>query len=616
VNAPCGYVPSRASVGLFGCQASSVVFLCLLFVGCGDNSPNATGPNAASPPVTTQPTASPQRDEPAPRLPPPKLVPPQPGGINLVDVTEQSGITFVHTDGGTGSLYIVQTVVAGLALLDYDNDGFVDVYFLNGAPTPGAHYDVPPRDELWRNNGDWTFTNVTEQAGVGETGYGLGVVSGDYDNDGDQDLYVNNFGPNVFYRNNGDGTFTDETAGSGTGCDLCGAGAAFLDIEADGDLDLYVANYVDFAYERNIVERIGQRVYSAGPRSYRPQADLLFRNNGDGSFTDISRESGIGLVPGPSMGLVGADYDDDGDTDVFVCCDNAPNLLWRNDGRGQFEEVAFAAGVAFDLEGKASGNMGVTCEDYDNDGRLDFYVTTFSEDLSVLYRGTGGGFFTDMARSSRSAVSTISHAKWGTTLSDFDHDGDRDLFVACGHFWIDARYVNDRTDVCVPNALLENLGDGTFRDVSLESGNGLGIVASSKGAGFDDLDNDGDLDVVILNANGRPSILRNDIETIRRSVQVVLRGKNANRDGVGCRVKVITGEREQIAEVHRGQGYQSGYGNRLHFGLGDAAKVDRLEVRWLGGGVDIIDNPPAAPFLEIAEGSGAGPLMMALRTEQ
>jgi hypothetical protein len=303
------------------------------------------------------------------------------------------------------------------------------------------------------------------------------------------------------------------------------------------------------------------------------------------------------------MGLVAADYDDDGDTDVFVCCDEAANLLWRNDGTGKFEEVAFAAGVAFDLEGGASGNMGVTCEDYDNDGRLDFYVTTFSEDLSVLFRGTGNGFFTDMARPSRSAASTISHAKWGTTLSDFDHDGDRDLFVACGHFWIDARYVNDRTDVCVPNALLENLGDGTFRDISLESGNGMGIVASSKGAGFDDLDNDGDLDVVILNANGKPSILRNDIETSRKSLQIVLRGTRANRDGVGSRVTIIAGSRDQISEVHRGQGYQSSYGDRMHFGLGDAASADRIEVRWLGGEVQVLEPAPAeARFLFIEQG--------------
>ena len=576
--------------------------LCLLAAGCG-----RAKPPAESKPVAVQPIVASQGEQSTQRLPPPKLRPPRPGGVNLVDVTDQSGVTFEHTDGGSGSLYIVQTVVAGLSLFDYDNDGLVDLYFLNGAPTPGVHYDPPPRNELWRNNGNWTFTNVTDGAGVGDTGYGLGVVSGDFDNDGDQDLYVNNFGPNVFYRNNGDGTFTDVTTRAGVGCDLFGAGAAFLDIEADGDLDLYVANYVDFAYERNIVERIGERVFSAGPSSYPPQPDVLFRNNGDGTFTDISRESGIATIPGPAMGLVCADYDDDRDTDIFICCDNAANQLWRNDGTGKFEDVAFTAGVAYDLEGGTNGNMGVTCGDYDNDGRLDFYVTTFSGELSVLYRNTGNGFFTDMAQPSLSAVSTISHAKWGTTLSDFDHDGDRDLFVACGHFWIDARYIADRTDVCVPNALLENQGDGTFRDISLESGNGMGIVASSKGAGFDDLDNDGDLDVVVLNANGKPSILRNDIETERKSVQIDLRAVKTNRDGVGARVKVVAGGREQIAEVHRGQGYQSSYGDRLHFGLGDAAKVSRIEVRWIGGEVEIIDDPPDSPFLLIREGGDCEP---------
>ncbi|MCI0357654.1 MAG: CRTAC1 family protein [Planctomycetaceae bacterium] len=578
--------------------------------GCGRTEPSA-GRQAAASQAAGEKTPN---DAPAPLPPliPPPLIPPQPGGIHLTDVTASTGISFAHTDGGVGSLYIVQTVVAGLALLDYDNDGFVDIYFLNGAPTPGARFDKPPHNELWRNNGDWTFTNVTDRAGVGDTGYGLGVVSGDFDNDGDQDLYVNNFGPSVLYRNNGDGTFSDVTSASGTLCDECGAGAVFLDIEGDGDLDLYVANYVDFAYERNIVERIGERVFSAGPAAYRSEPDVLLRNNADGTFTDISRESGIAQVPNASMGLVGADYDDDGDTDIFVCCDNAANQLWRNSGAGRFEEVGFAAGVAYDLEGGTNGNMGVTCEDYDNDGRLDFYVTTFSGELSVLYRNTGGGFFTDMARPSQSAVSTISHAKWGTTLSDFDHDGDRDLFVACGHFWIDTRYIDDRTDVKVPNALLENLGSGTFRDISRRCGDGLAIVASSKGAGFDDMDNDGDLDAVILNANDKPSILRNDLQTPRKSVQIVLRGRGANREGVGARVKVVVDGREQISEVHRGQGYQSGYGNRLHFGLGEG-RLTRIEVRWIGGQTDIIEDPPDAPLLLVTEGGHCQRLLHPLR---
>jgi hypothetical protein len=567
----------------------------LLAAGCRDAT-LPVPPPAANPPLLT-PTSRKTDFTPV-------LTPPTPDGIHLTDVTAGTGITFVHTDGGAESLYIVQTVVAGLALFDYDNDGLVDIYFLNGAPTPGSRFDVPPHHELWRNLGGFRFADVTDEAGVGDTGYGLGVVSGDYDNDGDQDLYVSNFGPSVLYRNNGDGTFTSVTEAAGVARSLCGAGAAFLDIEGDGDLDLYAGNYVDFAYERNVVERIGDRAYSAGPLAYRSQPDLLFRNNGDGTFTDSSQECGIAETPNATMGLIAADYDGDGDSDIFVCCDNAANQLWRNDGRGRFEEFGFAAGVAFDLDGGTNGNMGVTCEDYDNDGRLDFYVTTFSGELSALYRNTGGGFFTDMARPSQSAASTISHAKWGTTLADFDHDGDRDLFVACGHFWIDARYVDDRTDVKVPNAMLENLGSGKFRDISRQCGDGLGIVASSKGAGFDDLDNDGDLDVVILNANDKPSILRSDLNSPRRSLQIVLRGRTASREGVGARVKVVAGPREQISEVHRGQGYQSGYGNRLHFGLGEE-RVTRIEVRWIGGGTDVIENPPEAAWLLIDEGGGA-----------
>lgn len=541
--------------------------------------------------------------------PPVDILPTPEGKPEFVDVTQGSGIDFIHTDGKGGPRYIVQTVVAGLTTFDYDGDGFVDIYFLNGAPNPGSQFDRVPKNALYRNNGDWTFTDVTEQAGVGDPGYGLGVVTGDYDNDGDQDIYVNNFGPNVLYRNNGNGTFTDVTVEAGTQCDKVGGGVAFLDIEGDGDLDLYVANYVDFTYENNIVDKIGDTEFSSGPKSYNPVPDVLFRNNGDGTFTDISEESGIAKVAGPGMGLVSADYDDDGDPDIFVCCDYAANLLFRNDGAGHFDEVALLAGTAYDSLGNANGSMGVDVGDYNQDGKLDFYMTVFTGEQSTLYENMGDGIFQDMSKPSGASASTLPHVKWGTTLADFDNDTDDDLFVACGHFWVNARNVDDRTAVRVPNAYLENNGKGRFTDISNRSGMGMAVRESSKGAAFDDLDNDGDLDVVLLNANAPPTLLRNDLRSGAKSVQISLVGKKSNRDGVGAKVVLETSDGQQQDEVRRGRGYQSSYGDRLHFGLGDAS-IEAIRIRWPTGAEQRIENPPSASLLRITEEGECEPISL------
>lgn len=503
--------------------------------------------------------------------------------IRLTDMTSRCGVTFRHTDGGTGERYIIESVVAGLALFDYNGDGYLDIYFLNGAPR-GATELERPRNALYRNNGDWTFTDVTLQAGVGDTGFGLGVVAGDYDNDGDLDLYLNNSGPNVLYTNNGDGTFSDvtEEAGVGNGR-LVGAGTCWLDIERDGDLDLYVANYVDFNYDNHIVRKIGPYQFHPGPADYNPVADHLFRNNGDGTFTNVTRESGIGAVAGTGMGMVCLDYDSDGDTDVFVCNDHLPNFLFQNDGHGSFQEVGLVAGVAFDAAGNQNGSMGADCGDYDNDGRLDLFMTDYSSEMPVLYRNLGGGMFEDRTRRARIASTTFPHVTWGTGLVDFDSDGYRDIFVACGHFMDNIRHIDDRTRVRVANIVLQNLRDGTFADVSNQCGDGLLPVEASKGAAFDDLDNDGDVDAVILNANSRPTVLRNDSPP-RHWLQVRLIGTRSPRDAAGSQVRVTAGGISQVAEVHAGRGYQGHFGTQLHFGLGEAQQVEQLEVLWIGGG--------------------------------
>jgi len=497
----------------------------------------------------------------------------------------------------------METVTAGLSLFDYDNDGDIDIYFLSGSPLPGLQPDVPSRNELYRNEGGWKFTNVTDEAGVGDKGFALGVAVGDYDNDGDRDIFVNNYGANVLYRNNGDGTFTDvaEQAGLG-GADFFASGACFLDIDKDGDLDVYVSNYLKFTYDLYGPRYMrGVPVYR-DPRQYPASPDILYRNNGDGTFTDISEASGIALHEGWGMGMVCADYDNDGDTDIFIANDESENFLFQNDGTGKFEEVGLIAGVGYDLHGDEHGSMGVDCGDFDNDGWLDFYVTSYQSQLATLYKNLGDGTFQDVTLMTGAGAGTFPNVTWGNTIADFDNDGDRDIFVACGHLQDNIEKYTDSSTYFEQNLLLLNTGNRKFADVSNSSGDGLLVRFSSRGAGFDDLDNDGDLDAVILNSREGPTILRNDTSNGNHWIQIRLQGVKTNRDGVGARVKVVAGDLTLIDEVHSGRGYQSHYGMRLHFGLGKRDRVDRIEVRWIGGGVDVLEDVAVDQVLTIREG--------------
>ena len=526
------------------------------------------------------------------------------GPIQLVDVSAKVGIRFRHTHGGSGKLYMLEPMSAGVALFDYDADGDVDIYFLNGAPLKGTQVDAPPKNRLYRNDGNWKFTDVTDRSGLGDTGYGLGVAVGDYDNDGDPDVYVNNYGPNVLYRNNGDGTFTDvtKTAGVANGHQV-GAGANFLDMDGDGDLDLFVSNYVGFTYANHkVIYQAGRPAYS-GPADYPPTANNLFRNNGDGTFTEVSAASGIGPHKGTGMGTVCLDFDNDGDTDIYVANDGLGNFLFRNDGTGKFEEVGLASGAGYNVNGDAQSSMGIGCGDYNNDGWIDFFVTGYQGEMTALYKNLGKGLFDDVTRMAGAGAGTVPHVNWGNEFVDFDNDGDRDLFIANGHFEREAKKVADSASYLSPNILLMNTGDGKFVNVSDKSGDGLKVKLSSRGAGFDDLDNDGDVDVVVLNWKERPTILRNDSPRGNHWLQVRLKGTKTNRSGVGARVKVVAGGLTLVDEVHSGRGYQSHYGMRLHFGLGKADRVDRIEVRWIGGGVDVLKNVRADRLVTIAEGS-------------
>jgi enediyne biosynthesis protein E4 len=527
--------------------------------------------------------------------------------IQLRNVTQQTGIDFIHTDGSAGNRYIVETVASGLALFDYDNDGDVDIYFLNGAPLRGTKMQGTPRNSLWRNDGNWKFTDVTASSGLGDERYGLGVATADYDNDGDQDVYISNFGPNKLYRNNGDGTFSDVTEKAGlVGRDpvepKIGAGVAFFDMDADGDLDLFAARYVNFTYENHRTVRFNGHPAYAGPLDFQPSPFTLFRNNGDGTFTDVSAESGIGTFKGAGMGVICADVDNDRDTDIFVGNDKTGNFLFINDGKGNFKENAGLAGVAYDLAGRAQGSMGVECADVDNDGLLDLFLTTYQQELATLFRNQGKGLFEDVTRLTKAGDGTLRYVKWGVGVIDLDNDGHRDLFIACGHLHDNVHLFDNTTLYECPGIVLRNTGGGNFQNVSDKSGDGPAVKRSARGAAFDDLDNDGDIDVVILNSRREPTILRNDSPPAHW-VAIKLIGTKSNRDGIGARVTLTSGDLSLIDEVHSGRGYQSDYGRRLHFGLGKRDCVDRVEVQWPSGRKDVIQQPTIDRPLVIREGS-------------
>ncbi len=523
--------------------------------------------------------------------------------IRFRDVTGDTGITFTHTDGGSGRRNIMETVSAGLALFDYDNDGDIDVYLLNGAPFEGPKPADPPRNALYRNDGDFHFVDVTEESGLGDTGHGLGVAVGDYDNDGDGDVYLNNYGTNAMYRNNGDGTFTNATeeTGTGGGAKIVGAGTCFLDADADGDLDLYVANYLDFAHKSHVHKIwMGFHVY-AGPEHYTSAADNLYRNNGDGTFTDISVESGITADAGAGMGMVCADYDNDGDTDIFVANDAYANFLLENDGSGKFFDTGLLSGVAYDLYGSRQGSMGVDCGDYDNDGLLDFYQTSYQDQSAILYRNLGEASFEDVTTGTGAGRGTHKHVTWGIGVVDFDNDGDRDLFVACGHLQDNVDLFSDVTSYRAKNILLMNDGKGKFVDVSPQVGDGLLPKFSSRGAAFDDLDNDGDIDAVILNSREGPTVIRNESVNTNHWLGIRLEGARSNRDGIGAHVAVTAGDLTQMGEVHSGRSYQSHFGRQLHFGLGSRNHVDRVEIRWIGGGKTVLEDVQADQSIAVVE---------------
>lgn len=540
---------------------------------------------------------------------PPAELAPKGFPIQFRDVTEQTGIDFVHTDGSSGRRYIVESMSAGLATFDYDGDGLVDIYFPNGAPLPGAEYDRVPRHALYKNLGNWRFREATDEAGLGARSFGLGIAIGDYDNDGWPDIYLNNFGPNILYRNNGNGTFRDVTGPAGVARGrLVGAGACFLDIDGRGLLDLFVGNYIDLDLSRHVPKTVGGVPSYPSPKDYQPVPNTLFRNVGDGTFRDISLGSGIGGYAGRAMGMICADADNDGATDIFVLNDVLENFFFHNDGRGNFEEAALLMGVAVNARGEVLANMAVDCGDYDRDGRLDFFTTNYQSESPMLLRNLGHGLFEDVATATNAGESAFPYVNWGCGMVDFDNSGRRSIFLGNGHTEDNIELREPTTSYRCRNLVLQNTDTGKFLDVSDRAGLTSLPPHAARGVAFDDLDNDGAVDVVILNSRERPTVLRNRYYAhggTNHWLQLRLAGVKANRDGVGARVRVVAGELSQIDEVHSGRGYQSHWGSRLSFGLGRHARADRIEVRWIGGGVDVLTDVPANQQLTIVEGRSA-----------
>jgi hypothetical protein len=506
-----------------------------------------------------------------------------PRSLNFADWTPRSRIDFLHFDGSGGKKYLVEVIASGMATFDYDLDGDIDAYFLNGAELPGTHYDPPPENKLFRNQGGLTFVEATTSSRLGDKGFGLGIAVGDFDNDGFPDLYLSNLGPNVLYRNLGDGTFAavmdQPSLGRGN---KVGGGVSMLDIDRDGNLDIYAANYVQFdprAHEVLVFR--GKNVYG-GPLLNQPESDDLLKNLGDGRFENISQTAGILADIQYGMGTIALDFDQDGDTDIFVANDSTKNTLWKNDGLGSFTDVATEVGVAFDHRGNPQGSMGVDAADYNGDLLLDLYQTAFTKQFATLYQNSPGGFFIDGTSRTGAGLNTFYAVNWGAAFADLDNDGDKDLFVANGHIQDNMDEFDDTVQYKLRNQILENRGR-KFVDVTPTAGDGLQIVESSRGAAVDDLDGDGRLDILVLNSRAHANVLRNQSASTGNWVYFDLVGTQANRSAVGSRVVVVAGSRSQVLEVHSGRGYQSHFGSRLHFGLGGAKKIDRVDVYWLGG---------------------------------
>jgi len=513
--------------------------------------------------------------------------------VRFIEVTGVAGIDFEHTSGRSGRKYGIETMGSGVAFLDYNSDGHMDLYIVNSADLPGRVSEVPPRNALYRNEGNGTFAEVAQEAGVADTSYGMGCTVGDYDNDGDVDLFVTNVGLNFLYRNEGESggewrfinilpqTILAEDSDWSTGC-------SFVDYDLDGDLDLYVANYLHYGFEEDVLDASGMlqrpRRHLA-PTEYPGQRDYLYRNDGNDRFADVTKEAGLFRTSWKErkLGTVFFDFDNDGDQDLFQGNDATPNYLYRNEGNGRFAEISLLAGVAYNEAGRPEGTMGINAADMDGDGYQDLVMTSFQWESNTFYRNLGDGFFKDESVAFGLAITSFDRLSFGVNSFDADSDGDQDLYVANGHIDEDIERFDPQATYAQQDQLYLNDGQGHLADVTAQAGPGFAMEMVGRGSAVADYDNDGDLDIFTLNSDQRGVLLRNDTPPVNHWLALRLEGTLSNRDGFGTRVMVRAGDRVQMAEARSATSYLSQNDPRLFFGLGPNAKAERIEIFWPSG---------------------------------
>ena len=531
----------------------------------------------------------------------------------FIDQAEKAGLGARNIFGGVDTKkFILETTGTGVAIFDYDNDGWPDIFVVNGTTLDAWPAKKQPTNHLYHNNQDGTFTDVTEKAGLAQSGWGQGVCVGDYDNDGSEDLFVTYYGKNVLYHNNGDGTFTDVSEKAGvSGKGAWGTGCAFVDYDRDGKLDLFVANYVDF--DLKSAPGPGERAscmwkgvaVMCGPRGLGWGKNILYHNNGDGTFEDVTTKAKIDQTNGHyGFSVSTLDYDDDGWPDIFVACDSTPSILYHNNHDGTFTDVAVVAGAAFNEDGKEQAGMGSTIGDYNGDGRLDIFKTNFSDDTATLYRNNGDGTFDDVTFAAGLGLYT-KYLGWGTMFLDVDNDGWPDLLLVNGHVYPEVDKEHLGSDYQEPRILYHNKGNGTFEDISAGAGPGITTAKSGRGLAVGDLWNDGRISAVVSNMNAAASLLVNQVRNGNHWIAFKTIGTKSNRDGIGAKIRVKAGERILVDEVRSGSSYDSNNDRRVHFGLGKIEKVEWVEVRWPSGLTERFSNPRLDSIVSLKELSGA-----------
>jgi len=531
----------------------------------------------------------------------------------LEDVTAKAGITFNHTSAKEKK-YIFESMTGGVVIFDYDRDGWPDIYFTDAPTVDMALKGQTTLGVLYHNNHDGTFTDVTAKAGLTKPCLAMGGAVGDYDNDGWPDLYITCLGGNILYHNNGDGTFTDVTAKAGVADGHWASGASFGDYDGDGFVDLMVADYVDFHLDdlpqfgsSSMCKYRGVDV-QCGPRGLRGAVDILYHNNGDGSFTDVSKQAGVSNPSGYyGLGVIWADFNNTGRPDIYMTNDSTPKFLYRNLGNGKFEEIGFESGTALSNEGAEQASMGIAVGDYNHTGRPSLFVNNFENENADLYRNDGDWNFSEVSFPSGVAMPSLTWVKWGTAFVDLDNDGWLDLITADGHVYPQMDQIPSDPGYRQPKVLDMNLGDGNFCDASDQAGPALQEKQVSRGLAVADLFNDGNIDVVVENLDGAPMLLKNHGIPGRHWVSFELAGTKSNRLALNARVKIVAGGMTQTGEIHSGGSYLSQNDLRLHFGLGSATKIDSVEIHWPSGAIDHMSNLAADQFYSVLEGRGIVP---------